>query len=1023
MGRKSTMGLRGGNVRVVALALGAVLVLLGLAIGADAARYRLQKRHSCNCDVQCGTANAAYNEDVRFCDVAAHQCHVKCKPGYWECYYNWCSNDINGCTKATPLPGQSWAYHPDGSLVSDNTWVMPSCNSTGGLVPGGGGGGGSSSAPVPAPATAPTPATASPPAAPAATDSNGVLVPIIPPVTAVLTSDSVSGTYFIPVTVPPASASTAIVTVDPSAGTIVIPVTPTAAAPPPAVATATISIDPSAGTVVIPITGGGTAPPGVVTPPATATGTVGGGVPATGTVGGGGGSPPAGTGVVGGGGGNGGGNVGGVTGVGTVATGAVVVGDGVIGGLSRGALAAIIIAAILAFCICCAFLILCCRRCWKRRDRSSSREYPPLTKTPGESISMGNIAPAAAPVVAPPLPQNPNAYRAVPGPATSPPAHLAGHDIKTPSPLVSEAHVLAPPSPEMHSAIIVHGERHEHSEATVVQHEESHVRRSMAAVGAGAAAAAVVGGAVVAGSRESQYEAKDLPTPPPGVPPPGFHGYPAPHMPHFGSESPTLPPVPSEPLVMRAVPNSPEGYERDFSPDTDLGRANVGRPPTEESAMAIVAGGATVAGAAAVASRQRTITQQTVQGPRGPKAGGIKILPVAQPAPPPPRSADMRRVPSGEYPKPTAVMTELGYEPPELSPRRSMADIPDPPSPISPPRGYPAPLIAAGAGAATGAAVASLLPPADDDSDEEKHVPPPAEARDVPAEPERRQSDGFKLPNIIGNLMRRRSSSKSRKEESVTSARAIGDAREEEESEERREGFFERVVRKSRSLSRKRTSRSLSRKPAEDRGASSSFANVATAATAAAGFTRTRKRSVRSSNEELIIEETDQKTGLTVRRKVVKLGPPGAEVIELQDEPDDTGFIKKRTIRRGDAEWEEYWELIQSETTTTRTVTRRITKSGKAGDEYLIVEEDETQPDGRVVTNKRIVRPGDAEYQMFIETITTTQTTRKAPDPIVGTRKLAKRGEPGYEFIEVQDVDLEGNVNRRVVKQGDADYG
>ncbi|KAJ3307546.1 hypothetical protein HDU93_005992, partial [Gonapodya sp. JEL0774] len=248
-------------------------------------------------------------------------------------------------------------------------------------------------------------------------------------------------------------------------------------------------------------------------------------------------------------------------------------------------------------------------------------------------------------------------------------------------------------------------------------------------------------------------------------------------------------------------------------------------------------------------------------------------------------------------------------------------------------------------------------------------VPPhPASPEGETYEDLQPRGEGFKLPAFFSNLGRRRSrkSTKSNKsgEEPTSPAAEIAALTlpDEDDSDEQRPGFFERIMggrNRSRSKSSKRTGRSTSSKrsksgvEAPNVAVAAPMAAVVGAAVGASVIKSQATRKSLSADEELILEETDPRSGAIVRRKLVKRGPPGAEVLELQDEPDASGFVQKRVIRRGDPSFQEYWELLVTETTTS-SYTRRITKEGRPGSEYLVVEEDEPQPNGKVTTRRRI---------------------------------------------------------------------
>ncbi|KXS13094.1 hypothetical protein M427DRAFT_58992 [Gonapodya prolifera JEL478] len=80
--------------------------------------HRLERRHPCTNDTTCGTANTALHEVERFCGQSG-VCHVLCAEGFWECYYNFCSNIT--CSAATPLSGQGPLYGADGQVLASST--------------------------------------------------------------------------------------------------------------------------------------------------------------------------------------------------------------------------------------------------------------------------------------------------------------------------------------------------------------------------------------------------------------------------------------------------------------------------------------------------------------------------------------------------------------------------------------------------------------------------------------------------------------------------------------------------------------------------------------------------------------------------------------------------------------------------------------------------------------------------------------------------------------------------------------
>ncbi|KXS09474.1 hypothetical protein M427DRAFT_227737 [Gonapodya prolifera JEL478] len=104
------------NNRVVFLWILGVMAVLEYLPSASSHPH-LHKREPCAAAADCGSARPTFNEESRFCGADGY-CHVDCESGFYECYYNFCSNETRGCAFATPLPGQGAGYGPDGKPVT-----------------------------------------------------------------------------------------------------------------------------------------------------------------------------------------------------------------------------------------------------------------------------------------------------------------------------------------------------------------------------------------------------------------------------------------------------------------------------------------------------------------------------------------------------------------------------------------------------------------------------------------------------------------------------------------------------------------------------------------------------------------------------------------------------------------------------------------------------------------------------------------------------------------------------------------
>ncbi|KXS16455.1 hypothetical protein M427DRAFT_290839 [Gonapodya prolifera JEL478] len=157
----------------------------------------------------------------------------------------------------------------------------------------------------------------------------------------------------------------------------------------------------------------------------------------------------------------------------------------------------------------------------------------------------------------------------------------------------------------------------------------------------------------------------------------------------------------------------------------------------------------------------------------------------------------------------------------------------------------------------------------------------------------------------------------------------------------------------------------------------------------------------------------------TSMRKILKKGEPGSEYIVVED-TELSRPTRSRIIRPGDADWEYFESMLDTEAENGRpvTTTRNILKHGEPGNEYLVVEEDELQPDGTFKKVRHEIRQGDPSYAYYVSFLETVPPVAG----VAGTRRISKQGPVGGEWIDVEEVAPEGRSTRRTVRQGEPEY-